>query len=365
MTKILVIEDETMIRESIVDTLEFAEYETAAASNGVEGVKLAKKFEPDLVLCDVMMPELDGHGVLLELSQLPKLSHVPFIFLTAKASHDDIRRGMSLGADDYLTKPFSATELLEAIKTRLDRHSQLQKYNLQQMEYVRQYINLTLPHELRTPLSGIMGYLYMLETGFEDMDAETIRDMLSKIKNSSNRLSHLVENYVAYSQIKLIQNDPELTEKIRNFSKLPDIMDLVSQIAETTAFEADRLNDLRIEIEPATVHIFYDHAKKLLSEIFSNAFKFSEKETLVEINARVEGSRYVISVSNHGRGMTQEQIDNINVNNQFERETYEQQGAGLGLVISKHIVEIYEGDLIIESEPDAITSVHIVLQLDS
>ena len=145
MTSILVIEDETSIRESIIDALEFAKYNVEAARNGVEGVQLAQSYKPDLILCDVMMPELDGYGVLLELSQMPDLSRVPFVFLTAKATRDDMRHGMALGADDYLTKPFTSQELLEAVKSRLERHKQVQKYNMQQMEFVRQYINLTLP----------------------------------------------------------------------------------------------------------------------------------------------------------------------------------------------------------------------------
>ena len=166
MTKILVIEDEAAIRETIVDTLEFDSYDVTSARNGVEGVQLAQSYQPDLILCDVMMPKLDGYGVLLELSQIPNLSKVPFIFLTAKATKEDMRRGMSLGADDYLTKPFTSQELLDAVNTRLERHTQLQKYNTQQMDFVRQYINLTLPHELRTPLNAIIGFseIIMAET---------------------------------------------------------------------------------------------------------------------------------------------------------------------------------------------------------
>ena len=143
-----------------------------------------------------MMPELDGYGVLLELSQIPNLSRIPFIFLTAKATKEDMRQGMTLGADDYLTKPFTSSELLAAIQSRFERHTQIQKYNTQQMDYVRQYINLTLPHELRPPFAGIMGYLYMLEDGFEDMDNETVRNLLGAIRRASDRLSHQLDIYI-------------------------------------------------------------------------------------------------------------------------------------------------------------------------
>lgn len=363
MTKILVIEDENSIRETIIDSLEFADYEVDSATNGLLGVQVAKSFQPDLILCDVMMPELDGYGVLLELSQDVNLSRVPFIFLTAKATKEDMRRGMALGADDYLTKPFTSQELLEAVKVRLERHQQIQTYNTQQMEFVRQYINLTLPHELRTPLSGIMGYMYMLEDGFEDMDANTIRDMIGAINRASNRLGHLIENYIAYGQVQLMRNDPELISRIRKFSIVKDFHSLAYQTAETVSYDASRMDDVQIDLEPVDAHIFFDHAKKLLSEIFSNAFKFSKAGSPVIIQGHVEDNSYVLSVSDKGRGMTQEQIQQVSANNQFERETYEQQGAGLGLVISQHIIAIYEGELIVESEPQAGTTIHIILQL--
>ncbi len=363
MTSILVIEDETSIRESIIDALEFAKYNVEAARNGVEGVQLAQSYKPDLILCDVMMPELDGYGVLLELSQMPDLSRVPFVFLTAKATRDDMRHGMSLGADDYLTKPFTSQELLEAVKSRLERHKQVQKYNMQQMEFVRQYINLTLPHELRTPLSGIMGYMYMLEDGFEDMDNETIRSMLGAIKRASNRLSHLIENYIAYGQVQLISRDQEMIEKIHSFSTLRDFEGLLLQTAEKIAYDLGRMEDLNIDLQPVDVHLFFDHGTKLITEIVSNAFKFSQKGSPVTISGKIDDNRYIVSVADNGRGMTQEQIRQIGANNQFDREIYEQQGAGLGLAIAQKILEIYDGELIIESEPDVKTTVHMVIQL--
>mgnify|MGYP000672250500 FL=1 len=107
----------------------------------------------------------------------------------------------------------------------------------------------------------------------------------------------------------------------------------------------------------------FDHAKKALHEIIGNAFKFSKKGTTVTINARHKNNVYVVSVSNYGRGMTAKQIANVKVNNQFERHIYEQQGVGLGLIIARTILEIYDGELIIDSDPDALTTVHMVFQL--
>lgn len=123
MKKVLFIEDDTVVRENTAELLELSDYEVVTAANGKIGVNLAKKELPDIVVCDIMMPEMDGYGVLQALSQDPATRNIPFIFLSAKTEHKDIRKGMDLGADDYLTKPFEEEELISAIESRLAKVS--------------------------------------------------------------------------------------------------------------------------------------------------------------------------------------------------------------------------------------------------
>ncbi len=125
--KILIVEDNQDMRDNIAEILELANYEVISASNGKEGVKLAKTQNPNLIICDIMMPELDGYGVLSILSKDTKTADIPFIFLTAKAEKQDMRKGMEMGADDYLTKPFTDTDLLNAVKTRLSKHQKIKE----------------------------------------------------------------------------------------------------------------------------------------------------------------------------------------------------------------------------------------------
>lgn len=122
MKKILLIEDNPEIRENTSEILSLAGYDVSTAENGKIGVDIAQKTKPDLIICDIMMPELDGYGVLHILNKNEETSAIPFIFLTAKTEKTDIRKGMTLGADDYLTKPFDDTDLLNAIETRLRKH---------------------------------------------------------------------------------------------------------------------------------------------------------------------------------------------------------------------------------------------------
>lgn len=127
MKKILLIEDNKDVRENIAELLELSGYKIEQASNGKEGVLKAKHLIPDLIICDIMMPELDGYGVLDILSHESKTASIPFVFLTAKAELVDMRKGMNMGADDYLTKPFEEEDLLKAIEVRLSKVSALQK----------------------------------------------------------------------------------------------------------------------------------------------------------------------------------------------------------------------------------------------
>ncbi len=123
--KILVIEDNFDVRENLVEILELAGYDVVEAENGIEGVRKAKQYRPDLILCDVMMPELDGYGVLRILGRNPDTSDIPLVFLTAKAEKSDFRKGMNLGAVDYITKPFDDVELLDAIQVRMEKSKKI------------------------------------------------------------------------------------------------------------------------------------------------------------------------------------------------------------------------------------------------
>ena len=128
LTKVLLIEDEISVRENISDLLEAEGFETITAANGKVGIDLAISQIPDIILCDLMMPEVDGYGVLERLRQEMLTATIPFIFLTAKSTRKDVRKGMDLGADDYLTKPFTRAELLGAITSRLDKQITMKSY---------------------------------------------------------------------------------------------------------------------------------------------------------------------------------------------------------------------------------------------
>ena len=141
MKKILLIEDNKEMRENTAEILELASYKVITATNGKAGVDAAIKENPDLIICDIMMPDLDGYGVLYLLSKNSQTAGIPFIFLTAKAEKTDMRKGMSMGADDYLTKPFEEMELLNAIETRLKKSEIFKKEFNRNIEGLNEFLN--------------------------------------------------------------------------------------------------------------------------------------------------------------------------------------------------------------------------------
>ena len=150
MKRIVLIEDSPDLRETTQEILELADYKVFTAENGKAGIELVKSEKPDLVICDIMMPELDGYGVLKILGKNPETAGIPFIFLSAKTEKSEVRKGMNLGADDYITKPFDDTELLDAIDTRLHRSERLKKEFQASLDGLSEFMNEARElHELK------------------------------------------------------------------------------------------------------------------------------------------------------------------------------------------------------------------------
>jgi len=359
MSKILIIDDDPHIRYNIEQILELYNYQTLTASDGYMGLHLAKKHLPDLIVCDVVMPKIDGYGVLSSLRQHEQNPNVPFIFLTGKSDRSDFRVGMEFGADDYLIKPFTPNELLRAIATQLEKKSIFQSQSQTQLNNLRQNISRAIPHEMNTALNGILGFSQLLI--FEESLSPEGLEMTESIYKSAKRLHHLVKNYLLYINLELIAHNPEQLKAWRAKTTTCCTENLITEVARQIATEFERSPDLSVEIENITLQISFDHLKKIASEIINNAFKFSPTQSSVSILGSVVQNHFNLFVTNYGRGMKPEQIANTGAFMQFERQVYEQQGSGLGLALTKQIVELYGGQLHIDSIPDEQTTIHIIL----
>jgi signal transduction histidine kinase len=362
MKKILVIEDAHSLRRDILEMLSFEGYDVVGAEDGLVGVDRAREVIPDLIICDIMMPGRDGYGVLEELRRDPATASIPFIFLTARTDRVDVRQGMELGADDYLTKPFTASELLATVSTRIEKRVQLTQLSDRKLEDLRENIILALPHELRTPLNVILGFSDLMMSDYNAMEPARMGEMARHINNAALRLYRLIENFLIYANVRIMMTSPDQFETLRTRTTFGP-KSTIEFVAYEKAEQAGRAADMMVDLEDVPmVRFAEEYLRKTLEEIIDNALKFSDAGTEVVVLGRREGDRYVVSVTDRGRGMTSEQVASIGAYMQFDRRFYEQQGSGLGLAIARQLVELYDGTLDIVSRPSQGTTMKVSLQ---
>lgn len=360
MVTVLIIEDEAELLEEIVMMMRFEGFEAVGAANGEEGVRLAGKLVPDVIVSDIMLPELDGYGVLQKLQADPLTQHIPFIFLTAKSDSTHLREGMSLGADDYITKPFTRNELLAAIHTRLtEREAVMQSYQ-SKLDDLREALTLTLPHEFRTPLTSLVGFAELLVTDSETLDVEQVSEMAGMILTSGQRLRRHLENSWLYAQLEALKAAPK-PERAQQPVLLRHADSVIRSVAQRIADQLSRTADLVVQAVDAPVAVSDESFSKIVEELVDNAFKFSESGTPVQVNAMLDGEKYVLRIADRGRGMTAEQIKESGAYVQFDRTFFEQQGVGLGLTLVRGIVRLHDGEVAITSERGLGTQITVTL----
>ena len=194
MHNILVIEDDAEVRSVVVKTLHHFGFSTREAVNGRAGVEEAIADTPDLIVCDIRMPEMDGFKTLSTIRDLPALANVPFIFLTANIDKNSMRRGMTSGADDYLTKPFTQEELLEAVTSRLARQTELECECLKRADKLRKEADHLLARELSRPLDGILSLTADLLKPEMQLPPAKIAANARQIGETALRLSELAQS---------------------------------------------------------------------------------------------------------------------------------------------------------------------------
>ncbi|NEO89759.1 MAG: hybrid sensor histidine kinase/response regulator [Moorea sp. SIO3G5] len=361
MSKILVIEDEEDIRTIVVEILRAENFDVIEAENGEIGVELAKNELPNLIICDIKMPKLDGYGVMIQLRENPSTQTIPLIFITAKSLKSDLRMGMELGADDYLTKPFTRDELLGAVTTRLAKQMAVEQESQKKVDELRNNITHSLPHELRTPLNGILNLAQFLIEDYDTIERDEALEMLQEICVSGERLYRLTHNFLLYAELARIEQQPKQVRKLLNSGEQSFTRTIIQDLAIQKSQKVNRKEDLQLELQEAVVKISQSKFTKIVEEIIDNALKFSELGKSIQIQSYFQDNYFNILVIDHGRGMTPTQIAKLGAYMQFDRQLYEQQGSGLGLIIAKLLTELHGGELNINSFPGKQTIVHVML----
>ncbi len=333
MKKILVVEDEDAIRENISDALSLNDYQVFIADNGFDGVHLAHEIKPDLILCDIMMPKMDGYQVLKAIKSDEIGVITPFIFISAKGKYEDIRQGMDMGADDYLIKPFLFQDLLNMVSSKLEEAELKQKTYFDKQQDLKAQYGLIQMHELNTPMNGILtsiSLLKQMESQFHSVEA---LELLQIINISSKRLHRYLSNIFFYKQLKDV-----------NYTFYSEIIGEASIKAaiENVSKYYYRTEDLVLSIENFSIQFDRKLLLALIIELTDNAFKFSKKndQVLFSLTKTADTIQIRIQQSNSNNFEINEFV-NSQPFLQFKKEKKEQAGIGLGLAIVKLISEQY------------------------
>ena len=352
MTKVLVVEDSIEMLSNINSILTLSGYSVSTASDGAEGLGIAKRICPDVILSDIMMPVMDGYEFLNAVRGDEQLETIPFIFLTARVDRNDLREGMVRGADDYITKPFRSNELVDAIEAQLKKKERIaRKY-----DEVAQNISTTIPHELRTPLIAIMGYTDLLLSDLKGWDDETITGMLANVKKASGRLHKTIEKFIRYSEIELLLASRQKEElEPGEISAKENIALIAGKVSKNYL----RDEDLVLSVSDAKIKMDEEHFQVICEELLDNAFKFSNKNQQVQIKDIQAENSFMLEITNQGRGMSPAEIERINPFLQHNKKYYAQTGNGLGLVTAVKLSKLYDINFEVKSEMDKYFSVRL------
>ncbi len=352
--KILVVEDDTTIRNNIVEFLALQDIEVAAAKNGLEALEVFEAFRPDMIICDIMMPELDGFGFLKELNRKFPIHQSIFIFLTAKNNHSDIRHGMNLGADDYIIKPFLLDDLWETIKIKFEK-DQLRKQGMQAaLDEISIKTSPTPYHEFNTCLNGIMtGAQILLNADDNSLSLES-KTILDIIQHSGFRLYKAINNLILCNEIDANKLNPYIEDVPCSF-----IESTLSQIASNY----DRSKDLSLLLNGDDI-LKTDKflIKKIVEEISDNAFKFSKPGDKVMCFVKSQGGGFEMSIHYPCKDFDEHKFAQVQPFNQFTEKLNTISGLGLGLFITKKLSQILGGTAAFKMGEENVGEFHFIFK---
>ncbi|NQV71949.1 hybrid sensor histidine kinase/response regulator [bacterium] len=342
---IMIVEDEDQIRRKLEEALVVCGYQAIAANGAAEALQLLPDIQPDLILSDVKMPDMTGLEFKSHLDEHTDWGTIPFVFVSALTGPHNIRNGMELAADDYITKPFKLSELVGVINKRLEKERKKKAKYERSMAQLTESLQLIFPHELSTPVTVIYGMAEFLQT----LDLENSKDRL---------LTHKMLESIAVSAIRLKDLSDKFNLAVR--TSLNNGSSIQSEMAEEIPYELQSLIELvcrqvsrkmnardriKIELEPGRSTSNKVFVERIVEEVVKNAFQYSENNALITVKGKSNQEYYELDIKDCGPGMTPDQIASIGLFRQFDRKRAEQQGIGLGLAVSKRLLELIGGEI--------------------
>ncbi|MCA9892990.1 MAG: response regulator [Anaerolineae bacterium] len=368
MYRVLLIEDEYHLLENLAENLTFEGFEVYTAENGWAGVKAALEHQPDIVVCDLMMPELDGHGVLLELRSRPSTSDIPFIFLTARAGLDDMRIGMNLGADDYLAKPCPHDTLVNTINARMAKYNESAGRYERTMEILetaltQEYESSQLKtrllsmvaHDLRTGLTSILSSEQLIKNYQQKLSPERHLNYLLRIERNVHQMLTMLDDLLMVGEQQAGRVVTQIEQfDLRHLSR-DIISDLSSMYGDTHPIEFMAQNrNTMIEADPRYI-------SRILMNLLGNAYKYSEEGTTITVTIRLQDDTIQLIVEDRGIGIPTDDLEGLFDLYKRAGNVGGVRGKGIGLAVVKQAVDMHHGTIEVESAESVGTTFTITL----
>ncbi len=348
---ILIVEDNIAILRGLAELLRDAGYGVLEATNGDEALAKMEQTPPALIISDIMMPVMDGYDFYRKVREEPKWVDIPFIFLTAKTEEEDIVKGLSMGVEDYITKPFDMGLLLARVQARIKRSEELRQVARDRQDALRQEIINVLSHELRTPLTYIVGYTDLALDELQSLQPEEFEDFLQGIKRGSERLRALVEELLLVVRIESGHLQQQYQQRARRYDELTNL--LLHTVRLQHHQHSHRGVRIITEIPPSLPPVVIDETffADALNRLLDNAFKFTPDGRTIYLTATSDRDEVHITVRDEGIGIAAEDLPNLFRRfGQIDRKQHEQQGAGMGLYIAHALITMMGGRITVQSK---------------
>jgi signal transduction histidine kinase len=345
---ILVVEDSADLNMALCDILASYDYRVESAHNGFEALEILHRVRPDVVLCDIMMPQMDGYTLLQHTRADTNLRTLPFIFLTALSSSTDQRRAKEIGIEDYLTKPIDSSDLVLAIENVLKRQRAIEAATQRRLDELRNRIIGLLQHEFRTPLTFVLGYAELLaNTNPSNLNWDELRLAAAAILDGGHRLQTLIEGFLLLAELQDRTLDAGELDRL-------DAAQLWHNVAQEKEAQAEAAGISLVVVEPkhplyvtGDAHLLEEAMRRLVD----NAIRYRRKESQRIRMSTVAVAPYVgLIIEDDGAGIPPSFVADLM--HPFEQSGRDQRrgvGAGLSLALIKHIMHLHGGRLEVES----------------
>jgi two-component system, sensor histidine kinase and response regulator len=347
-TTILVVEDNVDLNMAICEILESYSFVSHSAKDGYEALDWLKAHKPDMILCDIMMPGMDGYTLLKHARADTELRTLPFIFLTARTSVADQRLAKEIGIEDYLTKPVDSSDLIAAINNALRRRQIMQDEMQKQMNGLRDRIVAILQHEFRTPLTFVLGYSeYLLDVTKGTFNLDELRTSAAAILDGGRRLQQLVETFLLLAELQNRTLKPEDVIRVDP----NQLMHETFQECEKSLTDAGLVAELRLSKEKVAIYADSEILREALRRLLDNAARYRRAESKVVWLSVEQVATYVgLRVRDEGRGIPPEMVERFATPfEQVDRDNRTEPGAGLSLALIRHVAHLHGGSFEIES----------------